>query len=335
MKKRIEFIDLAKGICILLVVQIHVYGDTSYTFFNAMTIFRMPLYFFLSGIFFKTYDCFFIFIRKKINRLIIPFVFFYIFSIMPLHITFDYILPQKTINLQDLFLSDYGRLFHRYNGAVWFLVSLFITNIYFYSIHYICSKKNTQIALLSIICGLGGYYMNYKDFYLPLWMDTSLTSLPFFAFGYILKSQTEFLSSSFTKSHYVYLLASLIVVSVITILSYNSNTLIIEYDPNIYKINFHFLYIGGLAGIMTILILSKRLKHVYLISYLGRYSIVVLCTHLIYILILRSLLFKFGIPQENGIVNTSIYIFIIIISIPTIKYGIMYMPRIFAQKDLW
>lgn len=53
MKKRIEFIDLAKGICILLVVQIHVYGDTSYTFFNAMTIFRMPLYFFLSGIFLK------------------------------------------------------------------------------------------------------------------------------------------------------------------------------------------------------------------------------------------------------------------------------------------
>ena len=65
MANRIEFIDLAKGICILLVVQIHVYGDTSVDVFKMMSLFRMPLYFVLSGLFFKTYDGFFSLFKKK------------------------------------------------------------------------------------------------------------------------------------------------------------------------------------------------------------------------------------------------------------------------------
>lgn len=38
--------------------------------------FRMPLYYFLSGLFFKTYRGFFDFVLKKINKLLIPFAFF-------------------------------------------------------------------------------------------------------------------------------------------------------------------------------------------------------------------------------------------------------------------
>lgn len=51
-KNRIEFIDLAKGICIILVVMYHcglgglIPGDK---------LLRMPLYFVLSGLFFKDY----------------------------------------------------------------------------------------------------------------------------------------------------------------------------------------------------------------------------------------------------------------------------------------
>ncbi len=50
-QKRIEFIDLAKGICILLVITVHV------TSFNVPVIqsMRMPLYYILSGLFFKDY----------------------------------------------------------------------------------------------------------------------------------------------------------------------------------------------------------------------------------------------------------------------------------------
>ena len=49
-KKRIEYIDLAKGVCILLVVFAHIHPDlTRYSWGVFFDSFRMPLYFFLSG----------------------------------------------------------------------------------------------------------------------------------------------------------------------------------------------------------------------------------------------------------------------------------------------
>lgn len=51
-KQRIDFIDLAKGVCILLVVLGHIGIPISLPGMNSM---RMPLYFILSGLFFKDY----------------------------------------------------------------------------------------------------------------------------------------------------------------------------------------------------------------------------------------------------------------------------------------
>lgn len=75
MSQRIEFVDLAKGICISLVVLFHVFGDLSGDVIQLMNLFRMPLYFVLSGLFFKTYDGLIPFIKKKTNKLLITFFF--------------------------------------------------------------------------------------------------------------------------------------------------------------------------------------------------------------------------------------------------------------------
>ena len=83
-KPRIEWIDTAKGICILLVAYSHVYLGDHPTFLHFQDYFRMPLYFLLSGLFFKTYNSFPNFILKKTNKLLIPFVFAYIFLSTPM-----------------------------------------------------------------------------------------------------------------------------------------------------------------------------------------------------------------------------------------------------------
>ena len=77
-KGRIDFIDLAKGFCIIMVVYYHVYTKVypPSPIDGAISIFRMPLYFFLSGLFFKTYEGFCGFLKRKINKLLIPFLFF-------------------------------------------------------------------------------------------------------------------------------------------------------------------------------------------------------------------------------------------------------------------
>ncbi|MBQ0016785.1 MAG: hypothetical protein KBT04_07370 [Bacteroidales bacterium] len=55
MQQRIDFIDLAKGVCILLVVLNHAQFlpyHLSLNLSNACSAFRIPFYFFLSGLFF-------------------------------------------------------------------------------------------------------------------------------------------------------------------------------------------------------------------------------------------------------------------------------------------
>ena len=73
--RRIDFVDLTKGVCIILVVMAHVGGAFEQLDTNSMlSCFRMPLYFFISGVFFKSYEGLFGFILRKINKLIIPFL---------------------------------------------------------------------------------------------------------------------------------------------------------------------------------------------------------------------------------------------------------------------
>lgn len=334
MNQRIEFIDLAKGICIMLVVQIHVFGDTSWDIFKEMSVFRMPLYYFLSGIFFKTYGSFAFFVKKKTNRLLIPFLFFYICSILPLHFVFDFYIPQKEITFKTFFFSDYGRLYHQYNGAIWFLVSLFISNVYFYLVYSLAKGRCNYMIMLAILCGLLGFYANNFDIYMPLWFDTSLTALPFFVLGYVFRQKTSFLSSEFRRSHFMYAFCSLFMLVCVILFNFMFETHIIEYDTNTYNLSWIRLYTGGMSGLLLVLIIAKRVNYLYIISYIGRYSIVVLCTHLIYLFIIRNILYQFNILQEDGCINFLVYLVIMMLSIPTIYFGIKYLPYIFAQKDV-
>ena len=79
-KQRVEFIDLTKGICILLIVLNHSFARFSGSFLDSFMIFRMPLYFVLSGLFFLTYGSLALFMKKKINKLIIPMCFAFVFT---------------------------------------------------------------------------------------------------------------------------------------------------------------------------------------------------------------------------------------------------------------
>lgn len=72
-KKRIEWIDSAKGVCICLVVLHHILasyglyskGVVSSHIYYSLQSFRIPLYFVLSGLFFKSYGGILLFIIKK------------------------------------------------------------------------------------------------------------------------------------------------------------------------------------------------------------------------------------------------------------------------------
>ena len=84
MNERVEFIDLAKGLCILLIALTHTFGDLGGAPLEILSVFKVPVFFVLSGFFFRIYDSDAIFFKKKTNQLLIPIVFAFVFLSLPL-----------------------------------------------------------------------------------------------------------------------------------------------------------------------------------------------------------------------------------------------------------
>lgn len=172
--KRIEYFDTAKGICILLVVMTHVFDDTyglDYPAKMQLETIRMPLYFILSGLFFKTYTGFVDFAVHKVNKILIPFLCFQ---------TLFVVLEKLMANVGD-------GIFSGWHAPLWFLLCLFEMNIIFCALRLLI--KN-DILLMALCCALGvafsyaGYIFGY--------LASAFSCLPFFVFGYFLRNRPTF-----------------------------------------------------------------------------------------------------------------------------------------------
>ena len=155
-KPRYAFVDLAKGICIMLVVWHHVvstWGLETYPLKEAVSSFRMPLYFFLSGLFFKEYTGFFDFCKRKINKLLIPFAFFFVTLSCIFPFVLHYLHLRGNPGASVWYSFVWKQAFP--NIPVWFLLSLFWTNLMFYGLYLVAkkfvAKKFPQHATSSLV----------------------------------------------------------------------------------------------------------------------------------------------------------------------------------------
>lgn len=301
-RQRIEFFDLAKGICILLVVWFHVDADSPRdVYINAI---RMPLYFFLTGFFFKDYNSFRAFLTKKTNKLLIPFAFFYLTTAVLFPILAHHLMGATFSMGNDWRLLYAFLTYQRFpNVPLWFLWGLFILNIVFFGLRKIV--KN--IWLLGIVCYILYCVIGYT-IDLPASLNGTFRGIIFFYFGYLTK----------TKDLLLLLKRKSIVLSVFCLF-----------------IGLGFIHLGkynmmispllSIAGIATLIFLCQRINHLPYISYVGRYSIIVLVTHEPLIRIM-SYISNAGIYATFAIIAAS-YILII----PFMR---KYFPYVTAQKEL-
>ena len=318
-KKRIDYIDLAKGVCILLVVFHHIasYYNWDYLLWVPLQSFRMPLYFLLSGLFFKDYEGFFDFFKRKTNKLLIPFLFFYFCTSLPLTI----ILQQRSF-WDALIAFAIGWDFE--NGCIWFLLSLFEINIIFYSVYMMLKKSQGLLAFSAILLGIFGLRLSPYDIKFLFFLDTSFVALPFFYFGFILYRYTNFLHYEFKLWQDVLF----IMFSICFLLIFSRQQ---DFGLNVYS-NYFTVYPCGIIGTMMVFVIAKRLKYLPLLSYLGRYSIIVLCTHLIVMKIFRHVM-RYVIIDETYTmwINFILTVLSMLIIIPLCR---KYIPWFTAQKDL-
>ncbi len=332
MKNRIEYFDLAKGFCILYVVMHHLFGK-HLPFFEQSTNIRMPLYFLLSGIFFKTYDGFCFFLKKKTNKLFIPFLFFYFFVSCFVPTLVWYMFGTRILGYDaEGFVDSFVELFverHSCNGVVWFLLCLFWMNIIYYFINYFSdffNYKEVTKLVLSLLVGVFGLYLGYKRIAIPFFIDSSISAIPFFAAGSLLYRNTSIFVTDEKSNIKTIILASLFLMVVILcgpFVSYYRNQ-----SDDYYKV-----YLFGILGGLSVILYSKVIKTLPWISYFGRYSIVILCTHSLYIKLVLDIAGFFGF-HLNLAIKCLEFVFLMFLYRYTISFFIKYCPHVFAQKDV-
>lgn len=314
--QRIEFLDLAKGIFIILVVIYH----SSIPILDSFTIHQlMPMFYVISGLLFSDYGSFFEHSRKKTNRILIPAIAFYIicYTVYSLWHHLGLSDTEITGHFYDIFFNS-----SQYNVALWFLFSLFFCNILFCLMSIVCKQNVIYIGIMCCFSGFIGYVLSTSGLRLFLYADSSLSAMPLFYFGWLL-SKTNILYHS--KKDKLYALIALAVLAAVIYAYYKIDNSNISFWANSFRGNPLILYTYGCLATLSTLLILKTINWLPIVSYIGRYSLIVLCSHILIIIVALKL-----IGQENAIPYIACILVLCWLAIPIFKE---YLPYISGCKD--
>lgn len=312
--RRIKWVDTAKGIAILLVVLEHTTRIDDTYVGVIFTHISLPLFFCLSGCFFKSDISFSSFLKSKITSLIIPTLFFFwggcllYFFLQSIGVHFE--IPFRWIYMLDIFRPT-EEIYC--NGVVWFLISLF----WVYCIFYIASRFHNYIILLVF-----SFLFTLSGIKIPYFIDTSITAIPFFYMGILLKRFNMLGKWKYDK--YLYFI---IIIGIIMLILFSEDN---SMRANRYK-NPYLYHVTAMSGVLAILALCKKIGDVPLLSSLyGKYSLIVLGTHPLLINPIR----RFSIMYFGGNYLLT-FIGVVSMELLVIPLFIKCFPYFCAQKSIF
>ena len=179
-KNRYEWVDIARGYCILCVMLGHMEQEAG-ILRDIVYSFHLPMFFMLSGFLFhpEKYELK-VFVKKKIKGLLIPY-FFMGSVIIIVNWCFYYFGDIHALGRYIYELVVQNR-FH----TIWYLTCLFCTEMIFYFIARYVTANRIKMGILIVeiaIMGLVYYYKGGQP--LPWNVDVCTTALLFFYVGYM------------------------------------------------------------------------------------------------------------------------------------------------------
>lgn len=193
-RKRIEWIDMAKGYGIILVILAHTGVNPRLN--HWIYTFHLPLFFFLSGYVFNAGNNFKDFVFKKLKTMVIP--YFCFASLIIIFQIFDQNISLNNLSTY-LFETLYSIIIQKRFWTLWFLTCLFFLDVIFYWAVKFC-KNELAISIFAVAsCCFGLLYYKYVGAVLFWNIDACFTALPFFAGGYIFKNNNKVLTDYIEK----------------------------------------------------------------------------------------------------------------------------------------
>jgi fucose 4-O-acetylase-like acetyltransferase len=322
-KVRIDFIDLAKGVCIVLIVLGHTGIAVDYP---GLTLMRTPLYFALSGLCFKDYGGFMQFLVRKTNKILVPFLFFYICSYAIFYLCnllFPGLIVSDARGILDVFTQV-----QYFNGPIWFLLALFWCNIAFCLISL--NVRNEVIrAFLVLALFAVGYTVEKMGVFVPCMLDAAMVGMPFFYFGYLLKKSPLLYPSGFDKYN---LPVALLLFAVAYFIDITFEP-VVHFHDKVISGNLLAMALLARSSVIGLLLLCKVVRWLPVVSYIGRYSIITLCLHHLVYRPLMLVVKKF--PYLQGYENFTVALLTIAVCVAAIPFCRRFLPYVTAQKDIF
>jgi len=316
-KKRIGYIDIAKGIGIILMIIGHMPLKNEYIS-NFIYCFHMPLFFIISGYLFTYKDnkeCLKNIVRKLLVPYIITCIAIIVYKIFRLILEGNFVaIPNilQTWGLASLYGSGSMQPFGiRYIGAIWFLLALAFATYCMNNIY----KSQYRYLWVILIAYIG--YKTSQYIWLPFSVQAGMVAIVFMYIG-ILAKEKDILNKRISINIYIAL-----IFIVAFCVKYAGKLYMVS---NIYKNGFLDILGAVSASFLLIKLCMSMDKHLKYIKkpfiYIGKNSLICLCLHLfsldcLYYNTLNTLLIKIGMSNSllNSIILNILWVIVMLIII--------------------
>lgn len=289
---RIASLDIAKGLGILLVVfghqidYFHLDCPGAYPF---IYLFHVPLFFFLSGIFYNDSDGLWPFVKKKFLRLYIPYllanVFF--FTVEMTRAKFMGDSYDGSLKWPDLFyaISGLWPVPSMLSRPTWFILILFRISILYKLIQLISGSRKWITALICTGIGITGLVFAPEAYMI----GQTMVALPFFCAGNLI-GRRGFEAGTRTGWPFIHIAILLAAIPSLYAISLHQNTNI---AVNVYG-NPLLLVTGAIIGIAAVICLAGILSKTYytsrILEFIGRHTLPILIWHIFIMKVIFTLI---------------------------------------------
>lgn len=302
--KRKPYIDIAKGLLILLVVHLHVgyyvvdvnqitnriFG-INYTLTLLYQPFFMPAFFIITGMCSNFKQDFTTFFLKNLKSLILP--------VVVIMLIYNIIFGDG-ISADFVLIKAFSR---------WFCFALFLSKI----IYWVVSKltNSTMRLIIVVLLSITACWLNKQNLgpnILYYWHGIAMVL--FLEIGQHIKNNTSRFFS----------LKSTIICAIIFAITWVSSYLLFGYFPfitsvyNVYPATLISHQILAISGSIVVLGISKHINANSIIEYIGRESLMIYILHFIFIEFLISI-FRNQLIENDIVISTLLYVLFFIVAL--------------------
>lgn len=300
---RLHYLDIAKGIGILLIIFGHTLGSNSFR--HILYAFHIPLFFFVSGMLFhhRSYEHFITFLKKNSKGILLPYFVIAFLTLLLWYISSDRVISVAELQKQifGIFYGSSKNSYLGFNVSLWFLPVLFLTRVGFWLITKITNKKPFIFGILFILSIIGfGLFLYHPNIVLPFGLDTALTGMVFFGFGYLWSSKED---KDVLRKKYGIFLALFMLIITLGVAHYTYSLYDLQIDMRINRLNnYPLFYLGAISGISMVLAVSYAIGRNRILEYFGKRSLILFAWHTAVFFYLVKLLKLITLP---GFIETN------------------------------